>query len=361
MGNMETRDKQKYDILFKMIEEIQDYAIIQLNLKGDVQNWNLGAERIKGYKQDEIIGKNFSLFYTESDRENNKPQNLLQQAKTTGRASDNGWRLRKDGSVFWGNIAIHAVYDAEGTVIGFGKVTRDLTEIKKAEHARTLEIKNKELEQFTYIASHDLQEPLRTVSNYIEVITEDYQHQLDAQALAHLGTIGAATKRMRVLVKALLDYSRLGHDRKMQLIDSKNVIKQVVSDLENLIRISKTIIEYTSEFPQLFGLEPELRQLFQNLITNAIKFGKKDIVPEIKIGCNKLGNQWQFSVTDNGIGIDPKNFERIFQIFQQLNTNKEYEGYGIGLANCKKIVELHGGSIWIESQPGVGTTFNFTI
>jgi light-regulated signal transduction histidine kinase (bacteriophytochrome) len=205
-----------------------------------------------------------------------------------------------------------------------------------------------------------LQEPLRTVSNYIQAMEEDYGKQLNEEANGYLKTIDRATKRMSTLVRGLLGFSRLGRDKKLVNADCKKTVRDVIADLEHLIKTTATIIS-VGELPRLNIYETELRQVFQNLIVNAIKFKKKDVPSLIQIGCKKLEEEWQFNVTDNGIGINSKYFERIFYIFQRLHTDGEYEGYGIGLATCKKIVEQHGGKIWIESKEGSGSTFYFTI
>jgi light-regulated signal transduction histidine kinase (bacteriophytochrome) len=223
-----------------------------------------------------------------------------------------------------------------------------------------LEIKNKELEQFAYVASHDLQEPLRTVSNYMKIFEEDYSDRLDENAYRYLRSVDSATKRMSIMVKALLDFSRLGSNKKVTLVSLEKIITNVIADLHILVLKSKAIIDI-GEMPSLHVYEVEVGQLFQNLITNAIKFQKKGETPHIQIQSEKLEDKWQFSIRDNGIGIDPKHFKRIFAIFQRLHGGNEYEGNGIGLANCKKIVSMHEGEIWVESGPGKGTTFIFTI
>ena len=221
-------------------------------------------------------------------------------------------------------------------------------------------IANKELEQFAYIASHDLQEPLRTVSNYMQVFEEDYLELLDDNARKYLHSVNNATKRMSILIKSLLDFSRLGRNTKLTYVDCKTLIDDVIADLDTMIKTSNAVIEVT-EMPKLNVYETEIRQVFQNLITNAIKFQKKDTQPKIQISSEKINEKWKFSVSDNGIGIAPVHFERVFDIFQRLHTNEEYEGNGIGLANCKKIVQLHQGEIWVESNPVQGTIFYFTI
>ncbi|MDF2457198.1 MAG: sensor histidine kinase [Cytophagaceae bacterium] len=231
---------------------------------------------------------------------------------------------------------------------------------QKEKRAIELGIANKELEQLTYIASHDLQEPLRTISNYMQVFEEDYLEQLDDNAGKYIRAVKAAAKRMSILVQALLDFSRLGRDKTLTLIDCNKLITHVIEDLNTLIKKSDALIE-VSEMPTLNIYEVQISQLFQNLITNSIKFQKKETKPLIHIRAKWINDVWQFSVSDNGIGIEPAYFQRIFDIFQRLHSEEEYQGYGIGLANCKKIVDLHQGKIWIESTLGKGTTVNFTI
>ena len=233
-------------------------------------------------------------------------------------------------------------------------------EIKVQQRTAELEHKNRELERFAYIASHDLQEPLRTISNYIAVIQEDFENDLGEDIGNYLQTISKSTERMKVLIVALLEFSRLGTNTKPIEVDSKRLVVEVIDDLQHSIQSTNTKVK-VDNLPILNAFETELRQVFQNLITNAIKFGKEDVAPEINIGYLELEDFHQFSISDNGIGIASKDIERIFQIFHKLHLNKRYEGYGIGLANTRKIVELHGGSIWVESEVGKGSTFNFTI
>ncbi len=231
---------------------------------------------------------------------------------------------------------------------------------EKGKIATELLIANKELEQLTYIASHDLQEPLRTISNYMQVFEEDYSEKLDEDAFKYIRSVNEAAKRMSVLVVGLLNYSLIARKRILSHINVKTLLKNVLADLQHMISNSKAIIDI-GEMPELNVYELEFTQLFQNLITNAIKFQKEDERPEIKIRSIEVDGQWQFTVADNGIGIDSIYFERIFVIFQRLHTTNEFEGTGIGLANCKKIIDVHQGKIWIESTLGKGTTIHFTI
>ncbi|MBA3682560.1 MAG: GHKL domain-containing protein [Bacteroidetes bacterium] len=231
---------------------------------------------------------------------------------------------------------------------------------EKEKRAAELNIVNKELEQFAFIASHDLQQPLRTVSNYLRLLEEKYLSQLDEDARKYINSTNNAIKRMNLLINSLLIFSQLGNNRKLANVDLKIVLEEVIADHEILIKNSGALIEM-SAMPALNIYETEMRQLFQNLITNAIKFQKVETQPKISISAEQKKDKWQFAVKDNGIGIEAIHYEKIFDIFQRLNSKAEYEGSGIGLANCKKIVQLHKGDIWLESKPKEGSTFYFTI
>jgi len=232
---------------------------------------------------------------------------------------------------------------------------------EEAEQANIeLERKNKELEQFAYVASHDLQEPLRTTSSFVELLHTQYKGKFDEKADKYLNFIIQSTDRMKVLIKDLLDYSRIGSKKELTKIDCNIILQQVFADLEIAIKETQAEIK-TRHLPVINGYPTEIKQLFQNLITNAVKFHKPNISPLINISASKKNGSWEFICKDNGIGIEEQHKERIFVIFQRLHTRSEYEGSGIGLAHCKKIVELHGGKIWIESPPGEGSAFHFTI
>ena len=220
---------------------------------------------------------------------------------------------------------------------------------------------NQELEQFAYVASHDLQEPLRMVASYTQLLAKRYQGKLDKDAdeFIHFAVDGAT--RMQGLIIDLLEYSRVGRKGKEFLpVVLESILEKA---LENLtVTLEEQGAKVTHDpLPTVNGDDVQLTRLFQNLIGNAIKFRKPGEAPHVHVGAKTDGKQWVLSIRDNGIGIDPKHFERLFQIFQRLHTREEYPGTGIGLAVCKKIVERHGGRIWVESKPGEGTTFYFTI
>jgi PAS domain S-box-containing protein len=225
---------------------------------------------------------------------------------------------------------------------------------------KELEIHTKEVEQFAYIASHDLQEPLRTLTNYTELIKEEYAAKLDENGLKYLNFIYNSAGRMKELVSGLVDYSIIGKESIKTTVNCNTIVSEVVSDMEDFIIKSKAIITFR-ELPTITGFASELRSLFQNLINNSIKFQTKDVVPEINISSEINGTEWLFSIKDNGIGIEDKNKDKIFIIFKRMHNRSDFPGTGIGLAHCKKIVEIHGGRIWVESAIGEGSVFKFTI
>lgn len=224
-----------------------------------------------------------------------------------------------------------------------------------------LDQSNKELEQFAYIASHDLQEPLRKITSFINILKVDLDKNLDGDSRENMGFIVDAASRMSQLIKDLLELSRAGRkDLKLQQLDLNDVVKDVVSVLDELIQEKKAEIHY-AQLPILDQASPLISQVFQNLIGNAIKFVPKDRTPRIDLSAKEDGHQWIFCVKDNGIGVEKENLDKIFEVFRRLHGRDEYPGTGIGLTICKKIVERHGGKIWAESSPGQGTSFFFTL
>jgi signal transduction histidine kinase len=238
------------------------------------------------------------------------------------------------------------------------KVQERTSELKEANG--NLLHSNRELEQFAYVASHDLQEPLRAVNSYAQLIVRKYQGNLDAKADKYLGYIMDGATRMQQLIDDLLSFSRVGTQGKpLEPTDNEAVLSQVLDNLQIAIAQSHAVVTH-DPLPTILGDEIQLIQLLQNLIGNAIKFRREE-QPNVHVSAEHRENEWIFSVRDNGIGMEPEYFDRIFMIFQRLHSRSEYPGTGIGLAVCKKIVERHGGRIWLESALGVGTTFYFTI
>lgn len=235
-----------------------------------------------------------------------------------------------------------------------------VTEEQLKKYADELESTNSELEQFAYVASHDLQEPLRTILSFVELFQAQYQGKLDTKADKYLTYILQSSGRMKVLIHDLMDYSRIGNKKELEKIDCNIILQEVKDDMYKTITEEQAVIEIT-KLPVIKGYPTEIKLLFQNLIANAIKFRKKGIIPHINISATQDNASWTFGVQDNGIGIAKEHKERIFTIFQRLHNKTEYEGSGIGLAHCKKIIGLHRGKIWTESIPGQGTTFYINI
>lgn len=374
------KSEQRYHL---MVEEVQDYAILYLNEQGIVENWNKGAEKIKGYRADEIIGKSFSNFYTEEDRKNNLPQYLLSRARETGKSRQEGWRVRKDGTKFWASVTITAVHNPEGDVIGFSKVTHDLTEKREAteqikNHAAQLQQKNaelekmnKELESFAYISSHDLQEPLRKIQTFSSRIQDMEYDNLSENAKDNFRRMQGAAKRMQVLIEDLLVYSRTSDaERKYVKTDLNKLIGEVLDDMGEELLPKNAKIE-VGELGKADVIPFQFRQLMQNLFSNSFKFAKEGTDPVIAISgevqpashykIDKLIDGVDYchiSVSDNGIGFDPDYSEKIFEVFQRLHGKAEYVGTGIGLAIVKKIVDNLNGMITATGKLGVGATFD---
>lgn len=242
---------------------------------------------------------------------------------------------------------------------------RDITrrkEIEKKLSAQSEELKrsNADLEQFAYVASHDLNEPLRTISSFVELLAKRCKGKLDSDGNDYIEFIVSGTARMHDLIEDLLAYSRVGSQcKEFELVDCNHIFEHVINNLQSVIKETNTTITCSS-LPTVNGDSLQIHQLLQNLISNAIKFCK-DVKPEVKIDAVEKAGGWLFSVSDNGMGIEPQFYERIFVIFQRLHSMADYPGTGIGLAICKRVIDGHGGEIWLESEIGKGSTFHFTI
>ncbi len=225
---------------------------------------------------------------------------------------------------------------------------------------KKLQLQNRELEQFAYITSHDLQEPLQTLNTISEMMKKEYTGTLDPKAETYLKFIGQSSQRMRELVRGLLDYARIGKTGEKALLDLNVLVKEVLEDMAARIEEKKAVFEI-QHLPTLNVYSTELRQLFQNLISNALKFSRADTLPIIRISVDKNPQHWLFAIEDNGIGMEQDDLDKIFTIFKRLHNRNEYEGIGIGLSHAKKIIALHGGELWVTSQLGQGSIFYFTI
>jgi PAS domain S-box-containing protein len=341
-----------------LVAGVKDYAITFLGPDGRVTSWNPGAERMEGYRAHEIIGQPLARFYTPEDVASGAPEQNLAHAVAQGHYQGEGWRLRKDGSRFWADIVMNTLRDDAGELRGFAKFTRDISERKRVED--DLRRSNEDLERFASVASHDLQEPLRMVGSYVQLLAKRYRGQLDADADEFIGYAVDGALRMQRIIEDLLAYSRIGTRGDALVPTDANVaLAHVVVGLK--LAIDESHASLTSDHLPAVRADPgQLEHVFQNLLSNALKFRGAE-PPRVHVSAVRIDGQWRFDVQDNGIGIDPQYFGRIFVIFQRLHGRADYPGTGIGLAITKKIVERHGGRIWVESRPGGGTTFFFTL
>lgn len=220
--------------------------------------------------------------------------------------------------------------------------------------------KNAELSRFTYITSHDLQEPLNTIISFSSLLKDGYYEKLEGIGKKSIEVIDSSTLRMKNLIISLLGYTKIGGQATLQTVNVNELVDEIKVDLTDLIDQNKAKVAY-DDLSKITAFKNELRMLFTNLIVNAIKYGKAHIPPQINIKCEENRNEYTYTVSDNGIGIDMRFKDKIFDVFQRLHTNDQYSGTGIGLANCKKVVELHKGSIWVNSKVGEGSEFSFTI
>jgi PAS domain S-box-containing protein len=350
---------QRADHLALLVEQVRDYAIFMLDPRGHVATWNRGAERIKGYRAEEIIGRHFSTFYTPDAIARDYPSYELGVALKEGRFEEEGWRVRKDGSRFWASVVITTIYNGDGEHVGFGKVTRDLSERRALQE--DLLRSNADLQRFASLAAHDLSEPLRTVGGFADLISRRYAAELPTEAVPFLEQIVAGVGRMDALIGSLLGYARAGQtppgDGSAAV---EPVVRGVLEDLGAAIESSgaRVGVEVPAEAEVRAG-EYGLALVLQNLITNALKFGG-EAEPRIDVSAHHRNGAWRIGVRDHGVGIDPSEAERIFEPFRRGSTST-VPGTGLGLATCRRIVERHGGDIGVESRPGAGSEFWFTL
>jgi PAS domain S-box-containing protein len=365
--------RQTDEKLRALVLGVQDYAILMLDTNGLVTTWNDGAERIKGYRAEEIIGQHFSKFYAPEAVALGEPALELKIAEEQGRFEEEGWRIRKDGSGFWANVVITPLWDNTGKLRGFGKVTRDITERKHAAEileGRRKELAqsnarlvgaNEELESFSYSVSHDLRSPLRAIDGFSHALLEDYADRFDEAGRNYLERIRAATQRMGALIDDLLSLSRISRaEMHKQNLDVSALARSVMSELQNMHpeRRVGVSIEDGLRIMADGGL---VRVALENLLNNAWKFTSKRECAHIEFGMDRRDGARAYFVRDDGAGFDPAYASRLFGAFQRLHTTSEFPGTGIGLATVQRIVTRHGGRIWAESAVDRGATFYFTL
>ncbi|MDQ3364529.1 MAG: ATP-binding protein [Myxococcota bacterium] len=375
------RGEERFRLL---VESVREYAIFMLDRDGHVESWNLGAQRLKGYSAADIIGRHFSVFYLPEDVASGKPARELEIATATGQYEEEGWRLRQDGSRLWANVVITALRDDTGHVVGFGKVTRDMSErraheelqrdaaaeLERRVHERTAELEqatlklegmNAELEAFGYSVSHDLRAPLRALDGFSKRVLASASERLTETERGELQRVRVAAQRMAQLIDDMLNLSRLTRAALTpKPIELGSIAREVCDELrrtnpERDVEVSiDDAMEVTAD-PRM------LRIALDNLIGNAWKFSRGRARARLEIGCTRTAGRTVYHVRDDGVGFDPKYASKLFFPFQRLHSSREFEGTGIGLATVQRIVRRHGGEIWATSAPGAGATFSFTL
>ena len=360
-----------------LIESVKDYAIILLDPDGRIASWNAGAERITGYRLEEIAAQPFSYFYPRADGRHEKSERLVETAAAEGRIEDEDWCVRKDGTLFWASVLLTALRDEDNYLRGFSLVLRDITERKHAEEEirrlneeleqrvveRTaqLEAANKELESFSYSVSHDLRAPLRAISGFANALIEDYLEQLDAEGQHYLNIISESAVQMGRLIDDLLAFSRLGRkeiDR--EEVDMTHLANSVFTELKAASPERK--IHFKVEpLPPALGDRAMLRQVWVNLLSNAIKFTRLKKSAVIEIGGRAETNQNIYYVKDNGAGFEMEYADKLFGVFQRLHAADEFEGSGVGLAIVQRVIHRHGGQVWGEGKVKHGATIHFAL
>ena len=351
--------------LLAALVESSDDAIVSKDLEGRITTWNQGAERIFGYSAAEAIGQPIAMLAVPGHSD--EMSRILDQIKR-GQRVDHYETIRqtKDGRRVNVSLTVSPIVDSQGKIIGASKIARDITgrkliEAELEQKTERLARANAELLQFAYVVSHDLKEPLRAIQAFTELFLRQHQAPLPEAEREWLSEVVKAATRMNAMIAGLLTYSRQGdHASQFEPVDMRDVVEWAIANLPKDTAGSEAKIECDlASLPHVHGYKIALIQVLQNLLSNALKF-RGPAAPHIRIAVERQDRYWVFSVTDNGLGIEPRYFDWIFTIFRRLHGN-EYPGTGIGLAICKKIVENHGGKIWVESEPGRGSTFLFSI
>jgi PAS domain S-box-containing protein len=328
-----------------------------------IEFWNHGAEVLYGWTKQEALGRQVhELLKTEFPQPIGEVEKHLE--------SEGIWRgelihTSKDGRRVTVESRWSARRDDEWRMVAFLELNTDVTARKRAElelreTADELARSNAELEQFTYVASHDLQEPLRMVASYSQLLARRYRGRLDEDADEFINYAVTGAQRMQALIEDLLSYARVGsRGRPFEAVDCRALVDTTLKDMRDRLEDASATVA-VGDLPTVHGDPVQLAQLFQNVISNALKY-RGELSPRIEITADRRGNEWQFAIRDNGIGIAPEYSDQIFVMFKRLHPRERYEGTGIGLAICKKIVARHGGHIWVESEAGKGSTFLFTL
>ena len=352
------KSEEKYRNIFENIQDV----IFQTSPDGIFLNISPSIKIITGYTPEELIGKNTTVLQTDEEEADAviklvNEQSILKNFEKLIKT--------KSGKTICVNLNAKMIFDKNGNPDHIDAIAQDISQRKEnekkiASQNKKLKNQNKELEQLVHITSHDLQEPLISLKSFSELLRTDIPKDANETINQYIDFILESSDRMQQLVKGLMDYSRIGNQLKAKKTESKEIVNNAILTLSD--RIEKTNAQIVvGDLPTIHGDFEELTQLFQHLISNAIKFRKKDSPLLINVLAKKNKTNWEFTIEDNGIGIEEQNKEKLFVIFKRLNNREDYAGVGIGLAICKKIVDLHGGSIWIESIFGEGSAVHFTL
>jgi PAS domain S-box-containing protein len=357
-----------------LVQCVKDYAIFMLDTNGNVVSWNEGAQRFKGWTADEIIGRHFSTFYTPEDLADDKPGMELRVAAAEGRFEDEGWRVRKDGTLFWANVVITAMRDASGTLVGFAKVTRDLTERRRAEEraiadarrVAEIEAANRTKSEFLTALSHELRTPLNAIAGYTELLQLGVRGPINQQQYQDLERIRQSQKHLLLIVNDLLNFARIDGGRleyrfeRVQLAEVLRGIEAMTLPQASAKQIDFRI-EPCAEDAIAWADAAKVQQILLNLVSNAVKF-----TPDrgsVRVTCATRGDRLDVSVSDSGPGVPPEHQQLIFEPFVQLGRTltSAHEGIGLGLAISRELARGMAGELAVHSEPGDGATFTLSL
>ena len=365
--------------LYKLlVDSVQDYAIFFMDADGYIQTWNKGAQKNKGYTAAEIVGKHFSTFYPQKDKDNRKPERELEHARKYGTVEDEGWRLRKDGSQFWANVVITSLYDNDGTLIGFAKVTRDLTQRKEQEdelrktnellkkQQLDLQLLNASKDDFISLASHQLRTPATGVKQYVGMLIEGFSGNLEKGQQSLLEKAYESNERQLRIISDLLKVAQVDAGKIIPLktmTDLDELVSSIIAEQADTFKKRHQTINYQTPAKTVEAKFDSnlIRMVLENIINNASKYSHENT--SVSVTLKDTGKTVQIIVKDEGVGILKADIPRLFEKFSRLDNDLSTQvgGSGLGLYWAKKIVDLHGGTITMTSLPGDGTTFSIEL
>ena len=343
-----------------LVDSVKDYAIFMLDVEGRIRSWNAGARELKGYSEEEVLGRHISTFYTDEDRRGGLAEKLLRRAEAEGRVEDEGWRVRKDGTRFWADVVITALRDAKGKLVGFAKVTRDLTERRRAEEERRRLIQAREAirlrDEFLTIASHELKTPLTA----IQLQLQNLAHRLaeNPEISKRIVRAKRSGDRLAALIDSLFDVSRIATGRyelRLEPFDLSCVVLQVVETFQGTAAsVGSTLSVKTPGAVQGTWDRVRIEQVLANLISNALKYGA---AAPVDVTLSREREEAVIEVRDQGPGIPPEDLKRVFDRFERASSPRHFGGLGLGLYVTREIVRAHGGSVDAVNNPDKGATF----